>query len=142
MPDDEYVLIEAYCTDPKCDCRRVMLNVVGRQQGKRYLASVSFGFDRDDEFAGPFLDPLNTQSEYAGVLLEIVTQVLTNPTYVARLESHYRQIKAAAANPHDPAHEAIRQIRMGGRRWVTAANRAVVGARQNKGGVRKKRRKR
>jgi len=29
--DDEYVLLEACCTDPACDCRRVMLNVASRR---------------------------------------------------------------------------------------------------------------
>lgn len=32
LPADEYALVEAYCPDPKCDCRRVMINVVGRRQ--------------------------------------------------------------------------------------------------------------
>ena len=60
LPDDEYALVESYCTDPACDCRRVMLNVLPRRQGKRgFLAAISFGFDRDEEMAGPFLDPLN-----------------------------------------------------------------------------------
>ncbi len=31
LPDDEYALLESYCPDPKCDCRRVMLNVNSRR---------------------------------------------------------------------------------------------------------------
>ena len=27
LPDDEYALLEAFCPDPECDCRRVMLNI-------------------------------------------------------------------------------------------------------------------
>ncbi len=49
LPDDEYALLEAYCADPECDCRRVMLNVVGRHQGDKYLASVSYGFDAAED---------------------------------------------------------------------------------------------
>jgi hypothetical protein len=108
LPDDEYALVEAYCPDPTCDCRRVMLNVLGRRQG--HLASISFGFDRDQEMAGPFLDPLNPQSRYSDVLLDLVTQVLADPAYVARLESHYRQVKRAAADPAHPVHKKLRQL--------------------------------
>jgi hypothetical protein len=31
LPDDEYALLESSCVDPGCDCRRVMLNVIGRR---------------------------------------------------------------------------------------------------------------
>lgn len=51
LPDDEYGLLESYCDDPTCDCRRVMLNVVSRKQSK-ILATVSFGFDPYDSNCG------------------------------------------------------------------------------------------
>ena len=106
LPDDEYALLESYCPDPKCNCRRVMLNVVSRrdiENGEpRYLASISYGFDRDSEFAGPELDPLNRQSQYAPALLAIVKEILKDPNYVARLEKHYRMAKKAATSS-DPA---------------------------------------
>lgn len=116
LPDDEYALVKAYCPDPACDCRRVMLNVLGRwrrQQG--YLASISFGFDRDPELAGPFLDPLNPQSQYAGVLFDLVAQILeSDPGYVARLEAHYHQVKQAVADPMHPAHQVLARLEAGG----------------------------
>ncbi len=34
------------------------------------------------------------------------------PAYVARLESHYRQVKQAAADPDHPIHEVLK------RRWA------------------------
>lgn len=116
LPDDEYALVESYCVDPQCDCRRVMLNVLGRQQGNRYLASISFGFDRDQELAGPFLDPLNPQSRYATVLLNMVERlVLTDPAYVARLESHYHQVKQAVADPTHPIHRISARLGVDGK---------------------------
>ena len=64
LPEGTYGLVESFCPDPGCDCRRVMLNVVGKELPERgYLATISYGFDRDEEMAGPFLDPLNPQSE-------------------------------------------------------------------------------
>ena len=67
-----YGLIEFYCPDPACDCRRVILNVAEEQHPERFLASISYGFDRDDPEAGPFLDPLNEQSPYAFALFDRV----------------------------------------------------------------------
>lgn len=98
LPPDEYALLELYCADPGCNCRRVMLNLVARRQNA-ILASISYGFDRDKEWAGPFLDPLNPQSAYSAALLTLVTQVLADPAYVARLEAHYYQLKGLVADP-------------------------------------------
>ena len=114
LPDDEYALFEAYCPDPACDCRRVMLNVIGRHQGKQFLASISFGFDPDAELAGPFLDDLNPQNQYAQPLLAAVKPILADPAYVARLESHYRMVKQAAADPTHPVQRVLK-------RWSTDA---------------------
>jgi hypothetical protein len=104
LPDDEYALLESFCADPGCDCRRVMLNVIGRRQ-QDVLASISYGFDHGQELAGPFLDPLNPQSQYARTLLTLVAQILADPTYAARLESHYYQVKRAAAGPSHSTHQ-------------------------------------
>jgi len=141
LPDDEYALSEAYCSDPKCDCRRVMLNVTGRHRGGRYLASISFGFDRDAEMADPFLDPLNRQSQYADALFRLVAQVLADPAYTERLESHYRQFKHATADPQDPAYETIRRIWLDEKRWDGPPARAVADAKKTVTTARKKRRK-
>jgi hypothetical protein len=114
LPDDDYGLIEAYCPDPKCDCRRVMLNVIGRQQGPDYLAAISYGFDRKKQDAGPFLDPLNPQSQYAPALLDLaVTEILIDTAYVARLESHYRQSKGARPQPRPSRPNASPRVLRG-----------------------------
>jgi len=113
LPDDEYALVESYCVDPTCDCRRVMLNVLPRRRmAQGYLAAISFGFDRKAELAGPFLDPLNPQSQYAQALLDmVITLVLeADPAYIARLEAHYRQVKQAVADPKHPAQRLLAQL--------------------------------
>jgi len=104
LPDDENALLEFFCADPGCDCRRVMLGVIGRRQ-QDVLASISYGFDRGQQWAGPFLDPLNPQSLYAHTVLKLVAQVLADPTYAARLESHYYQVKKAATGPSHPTRQ-------------------------------------
>lgn len=113
LPDDTYALMEAYCTDPACDCRRVMLNVIGQHQGPTPLASVSFAFDRDAEMAGPFLDPLNPRSQHADILFPLVVQILADPAYVARLESHYHQIKRRRRRSTRPGPLLVVQRRRG-----------------------------
>ena len=115
-PSKTYGLLEAYCPDPTCDCRRVMINVVDVDHLEDgYLAAISFGFDRDADMAGPFLDPLNAQSPLASMLLEHVSVVLSDDAYVKRLERHYGLVKAAAfAHPHlacEAAHAACRRRR-------------------------------
>lgn len=109
LPDDEDGMLESYCPDPKCHRRRVMLNVAARGQ-RAILASINFGFDRDDELAGPFLDPLNPQSAHAGALLKLVEQVLADPAYVARLEAHDYQVKGAAADPAHPVQALLARL--------------------------------
>jgi hypothetical protein len=106
LPDDEYGLLESYCVEAGCHCRRVMINLASRRKGK-ILASVSYAFDRDDEFPGPALDPLNPQSRYADVLLELTAQVLDDPVYVDRLEAHYYQVKGAVNDPAHPCHQKL-----------------------------------
>ena len=106
LPDDEYGLLESYCVEAGCHCRRVMINLASRRQGK-ILASVSYAFDRNDEFSGPALDPLNPQSRYAEVLLDLTAQVLDDPVFVDRLEAHYYQVKGAVNDPGHPCHQKL-----------------------------------
>jgi hypothetical protein len=97
IPKGEYALAEFYCTDPKCDCRRVMLNVMSKAEG--HVASIGFGFDADGSMPGPYLDPINRQSAYAEELLELVKDlVLSDAAYVARLERHYQMLKDKLAH--------------------------------------------
>jgi hypothetical protein len=111
LPPGAYTLMESYCPDPTCDCRRVMLNIASKERLDRgYLATISYGFDRDDDMAGPFLDPLNPQSEYSEALLELVTEsVLSDRQYVERLEEHYHLVKQAAEDFGHPAYVRIQR---------------------------------
>jgi hypothetical protein len=111
LAERSYALIESFCPDPACDCRRVMLNIACKEQLERgFLATVSFGFDRDEEMAGPFLDPLNPQSEYSDALLHLVSDVVLNDRrYVQRLDQHYHLVKRAAVDRQHPAYAVIQE---------------------------------
>lgn len=95
IPPGSYAFVECYCPDVKCDCRRVMLVVIEAESGKP-MASIAFGFNRQEPLAGPFLDPLNPQSPCASEFLDLARDlVLSDRHYVARLEKHYRMFKAS-----------------------------------------------
>lgn len=106
LPDDDYGLLEAYCPDLGCHCRRAMLNIVSRRL-RTTLASISYGFDSTDPLGGAILDPFNPQSTYAPVLLGLVKDVLADPAYAARLEAHYYQLRGAVSDPAHPIHQFL-----------------------------------
>jgi hypothetical protein len=111
LPVGSYGLFEYYCPDPDCDCRRVMLNVVEEDHPDRFLASISYAFDADDEMPGPFLDPMNPQSEYAEALLDLVAEtVLIYQGYLDRLERHYALVKEAASDSAHPAYDELQEL--------------------------------
>jgi hypothetical protein len=117
LPDDEYALIEAYCNEPDCDCRRVFFNVASWRT-KEVLAVIAYGWESKKYYAkwfgdydpaiirglqGPTLNSASHQSKLAPALLTEVTHVLQDKNYVDRLKRHYRMFKALVdSEPHEP----------------------------------------
>jgi hypothetical protein len=114
LPVGEYGFIELYCEDPRCDCRRVLLQVRSAQAPDTVLATINYGWESTEfytrrlhgdaqaggEIADASLDPVNTQSRHAEVLLDLFRDVVRNdPAYVARLARHYEMFKAARPEP-------------------------------------------
>lgn len=106
LPPDRYVLMELYCDEPGCDCRRVMFNVFSDRR-KRFVAVIAYGWESEGyyrnwaraaadeeilrEMKGPVLNRLSPQSPLAPALLEMVEGVvLRDPDYIERLKRHYR----------------------------------------------------
>jgi hypothetical protein len=120
IPAGEYGFVECYCPDPDCNCRSVLIEVVAREHPTRVLAAISLKFDRDAEYAGPFLDPMNAQGPYADALLRLFIGVaLSDPAYLARLERHYDQVKRAARDPAHPAYDRLRQATDSDGGWIS-----------------------
>jgi hypothetical protein len=107
LPADQYGLIELYCDDENCDCRRVMFEVFSEKTGK-CIAVVAYGwessgfyakwFGQDDpeeikELQGPILNFGSQQSGLAPAALELVKTILEDRNYVARLKRHYQMFK-------------------------------------------------
>jgi hypothetical protein len=111
IPPGHYGLVERYCVDPECDCRRVMITVLG-QEHKQPLATISHAFERPPKGHHTpwqtFLDPLNVQSQWSDNFLDLfVNFVLAHGDYAARLVRHYTLVKKAIDDPGHPIHQRI-----------------------------------
>ena len=106
VPRGEYILLENYCTDKSCDCRKVMLNVVEVNPPRRILATIGYGWETvafytkwmhgDEKIArsitGAYLELWGMQSQYAQNFLEIFKATLTDE-YVDTIKKHYQMFK-------------------------------------------------
>ena len=108
LPAGEYALLESYCDEAGCDCRRVFLNVVNLNTGE-LKAVIAYGWESKNfyikwlgdndpdlirDIQGPILNLASPQSEIAPELLNIVKViVLKDRNYVNRLKKHYKMYK-------------------------------------------------
>ncbi len=108
LPAGEYGLIELFCDEPQCDCRRVMFMVVSAQTGKD-LATIAYGWESPTFYArwmgtedlasirdlyGVTLNLLSRQSRYASEILAFVKDVvLKDPAYIERIKRHYHMFR-------------------------------------------------
>jgi hypothetical protein len=113
LPDGTYGFVELFCDDPKCDCRRAMINVYQHATPLRHLATINYGWESLDfyikwmhgniemarESHGAWLDPLNPQSDYSDELLKQFKLMLEDEAYAARIERHYEIFKASFPKP-------------------------------------------
>ncbi len=106
LPAGTYELVESYCNDPVCDCRKVMLNVFTKRPEPRILGTVGFGWESADfytrwvgdeqigrKMVGPYLELGGIQTEHSGVCLILVKDALRDPHYIELLKRHYRLFK-------------------------------------------------
>jgi hypothetical protein len=102
IPAGNYLFLEQYCTDPDCDCQRVLLSVTEPRLG--IVATISYGFNPSQfpwfvDDLEPFLEPLNPQSQFAEELLAIFKEIVLDKEYDERLKRHYRLVKSAVCSP-------------------------------------------
>ena len=116
LPRGKYTFMDCYCVERHCNCRRVLLFVYREGGGTlTQVASISHAFDRPTldsgenshtlELGQTFLDPLNKQSRYSQILLDLFLLDVLDAEYQERLERHYYMVKDAL---RDPAHEIHR----------------------------------
>ena len=116
LPADEYVYLEFYCDDLKCDCRRVFFQVIAKNQPGKVFASISYGWEKEsfyrkrmpwdpDDAKGTVrgeLDPINEQSEHAQTFLELFQRMVLDEPYRLRLRRHYRLLREELARRQNP----------------------------------------
>jgi hypothetical protein len=125
IPKGSYGLLEMYCDDLNCDCRRVFLEVYDWERGES-VAYIAYGWESqgfyrnwfrgDDpdairDLQGPILNDGSPQSKYAPAFLKLVKDVvLSDPAYIARLKRHYQIFKEKVDPKHFPPSGAAKRV--------------------------------
>ena len=112
LPPRTFLLVEFYCVEPNCDCRRVLLNVLDTEEF-RQVATINYAFEPPqppfDDDGQVFLDPLNPQSSMSNALLKLFQEMIDHDrAYRQRLERHYQMWKRIVNDPSHPAQKKIR----------------------------------
>ena len=109
LPSGNYAFVELFCTDKKCDCRRVMFTVI-HEQYKHPLAVIGYGWETlafykkwmhtNDtkmvlELTKPILNDFSEQSIHAKNILKMFNKVLMiDKAYLERIKNHYKQMRS------------------------------------------------
>ena len=111
LPDGGYAMVDTYCTDPGCDCRKTMILV---HRNHRHVSTINFGWESpqfytrwfgaplDDrtlaEMQGPCIDLNSPNLVPAGAMLAFFSTLL-DAHYVEHLREQYSRFRAALARP-------------------------------------------
>ena len=107
LPADNYLFVEMFCNDKKCDCRRVFFMVFSGNNEP--LAVICWGWETRDfykkwlgfydkemitDLIGPGLNDTSYQSKLAPRILEMYKEVLLSDiNYCKRVKQHYTLFK-------------------------------------------------
>jgi hypothetical protein len=105
-PGDKYFLREFYCTERRCDCRRVLVQFIRDGQPSGVAASINYGWERAGfyarwsrdtvmarEMASATLEPFAEQGPHAQRFLRIFNHLIEDPQLVEAFRRHYRLVK-------------------------------------------------
>ena len=129
LPEGNYYLVEAYCDEVGCDCRRVFFNVYYEERNE-IVAVIAYGWEnrkfyadwlgRNDpqdiaDLKGPALNLASYQSELAPILLHKIKYVLNDRHYVERIKRHYRMFKdlIEEENRDEPSVKSDKRVKIG-----------------------------
>jgi len=108
IPPGQYSLVEMYCDERGCDCRRVFFYVVSPPK-REVKAVIAYGWESPEFYArwmgdddpeiieelqGPVLNMCSPQSSLAPAILEIVNDIILRDTaYAERIKRHYAMFR-------------------------------------------------
>lgn len=107
LPKGSYTLVENYCADKECDCRKVMINVVRIEDKPTILATIGFGWEDAEyytkwmggdeaigrQMAGAYLELGGIQTDFSENCMELVRNSLRDHHYIGLIRKHYRMFK-------------------------------------------------
>ncbi len=104
LPDGEYSFLDSYCTDPDCDCRKTMIQVL---HNGRLVSIINYGWEsamfyrnwmgKDDsmpEMHGASIDITSPDLVDRADMLALFNALL-NDIWIAKIKRHYDKVKAA-----------------------------------------------
>jgi len=99
-----YFLVESYCFDPDCDCRKVMINVM--TDSSEILATIGFGWENEEFYVnwmddedlgrqatGAYLEPGGIQTANSEKCLILLKKSLRDSDYADLIKRHYQSFK-------------------------------------------------
>jgi hypothetical protein len=111
LPDGTYAMVETYCTDPGCDCRKAMIPV---HLDHRHVSTINFGWESPEFYArwyggtlddrtlaemqGPSIDLNSPDLVPPGAMLAFFSALL-DARYLEHFRSQYTRFRAALAPP-------------------------------------------
>jgi len=95
LPDGSYSLLDCYCTDPACDCRKTMIQV---HHERRFVSMISFGWESAAYYSTWYGAPCDEQTirEMQGPSIDIsspdrVPRQAMLAFFTSILDDDYRQ---------------------------------------------------
>ena len=106
VEEGKYTFLEFFCSDKKCDCRRVMVQVVNPTG--HHMATLSYGWENLDFYlkwtygheesahamVGAQLYDFSPQTKHSLIFLEFFRALLRDSLYAARIQQHYHLFKS------------------------------------------------
>lgn len=77
LPKGIYLLMESYCSDKNCDCRKVMINVVSAETSK-ILGTIGFGWESETFYTKWMRGDRELSRQMAGAYEEVGQNMLTD----------------------------------------------------------------
>ncbi len=105
---DDYTVIEYICSNPACDCHKLLLDVVAHSSHQS-MALIDLDLRR---FTRAHLSDDKSHSPFAHTRLALLAQhKLSEPAYQTGLKAHYQQFKQAVRNPTADQATVLRRYR-------------------------------